>query len=395
VLSILIAMGLWVLFSRKINWPEIFRNNYLLLLWVLYGGISILWSDFAGVAFKRWIKEIGTFVMVLIVITEPNPIESMKTLLRRCMYVLIPFSIILIKYYRDLGVFYSPWGGYANLAGVTTDKNGLGRLCLVSVFFFFWAIVTMRHNKNKHVGTHELLIAVLFIIMSLWLLIKVNSATSLGALLIGIAIFSLLGTGIFKRNVKYLGVFVVLVLPALFLIEWAFNLTETAVTMLGRNLTLTGRTDLWKDLVALGGSPIFGTGYDSFWIGPRLERLWQKYWWSPNEAHNGYLEVYLSLGAVGLVLLASILVSTFKKIQKNLISGDFDYARFRMAFLFILLFYNITEAAFRGMSQMWLVFLLIALEHRAVPGLAVATLPLKETIRERKKIDASYYKASF
>jgi O-antigen ligase len=138
-------------------------------------------------------------------------------------------------------------------------------------------------------------------------------------------------------------------------------------------MTLTGRTDLWKDLLALSASPVFGAGYDSFWLGDRLEKLWEKYWWLPNEAHNGYLEVYLNVGLIGLLLLAGILISTYKKIQKTLMV-DSDYGRFKMAFFIMILSYNITEAAFRGMAFMWLMFLLIAVENPPPSALPVPGL---------------------
>lgn len=360
VLSILIIIGLCILFRRAIDWPKMVKSNFWILVWVLYGGISILWSDYSGVAFKRWIKEIGTIIMVLIVMTEQDPAESIKVLLRRSAYVLIPLSIIAIKYYRDAGVAYSPWGGSANIAGVATDKNALGRLCLVSAFFFFWALASF--SKNKRLPRTEFLVDLLFLFMIIWLLYSAHSATSTATLLIGMFSFAALGIPVIKKNLKYLGMFLFLTVFLLFFLQWAFNIIENAVALLGRDITLTGRTDLWKDLLALGANPVFGAGYDSFWLGDRLEKLWDKYWWMPNEAHNGYLEIYLNLGLAGLTVLSGIMVSTYKSIQRTLIS-DFDYGRFKMAFFVMVLFYNITEAAFRGLTLMWLVFLLIALDY--------------------------------
>src|SRR5262245_6929118 len=59
IFLLLIAVGLLVLWSRRISWSQIFRNNIWLTLFFLYCGVSILWSDFPFVAFKRWIKALG------------------------------------------------------------------------------------------------------------------------------------------------------------------------------------------------------------------------------------------------------------------------------------------------------------------------------------------------
>ena len=76
----------------------------------------------------------------------------------------------------------------------------------------------------------------------------------------------------------------------------------------GRDATFTGRTGLWETLLQEPINPLIGVGYASFWLGERLERFWAMYPTSPPiEAHNGYLEVYLNLGLIGVCLLAGVL----------------------------------------------------------------------------------------
>ena len=54
--------------------------------------------------------------------------------------------------------------------------------------------------------------------------------------------------------------------------------------------------------------------------------------WHPNEAHNGYLEIYLTLGLIGLFILAGILIHTFRKIRFELFR-NFEWGRYRLGFL--------------------------------------------------------------
>jgi exopolysaccharide production protein ExoQ len=356
----LIVISAFILNKRKIKWSKIFHSNSLIFLFLFYCGISILWSDFQFVSFKRWIKEIGNLIMVLMVLTDRDPVEAIKTMIRRCAYVLIPLSVVLIKYYPLLGRKYHRYSGALTITGVTTNKNNLGLLCLVCGLFLLWDIVSMWRNKNVSIDKEEMFVQLLILIMVLWLLIKSNSATSLICFIIGICLFTCLGMPFIKRNIKFIGLYMFLSILIVITIGFLFDVVQIIIPTFGRDMTFTGRTELWKDCINLAGNPLIGTGYNSFWLGDTMEQLWDKYWWHPTEAHNGYLETYLELGLIGLFLLIGVIFFIFRNIRKELIS-DFEYGSFRILFLFIAILYNFTESAFKGMHLMWFVFLLIAI----------------------------------
>ena len=135
---------------------------------------------------------------------------------------------------------------------------------------------------------------------------------------------------------------------------------EIAAEGLSRDLTLTGRTEIWRDLLEMSGSPLVGVGYESFWLGDRLLEVWDKYSIRINEAHSGYLEIYLDLGLVGLTLLLVLFVCSYVAIVRR-IDDDFDYARFRIAWLIVVLIYNLTESSFKGYTLAWFVLMLTIL----------------------------------
>ena len=64
----------------------------------------------------------------------------------------------------------------------------------------------------------------------------------------------------------------------------------------GRDPTLTDRTKIWSLVLSMHTNPLIGTGYESFWLGPRLLKVWQGGLGGINEAHNGYLEFSSILG---------------------------------------------------------------------------------------------------
>src|SRR2546430_15873252 len=136
VLTALLTLGLIVLLKRGQQVTRLLRANGPVLIFFTYCALSTLWSDYPDVSIKRWIKFVGNFVMVLIVLTDSHPTVAVERLLAKTGFVLLPVSVLLIKYYEDLGrVYYpgesvlSPWK--LMYTGVTDTKNGLGTICLL------------------------------------------------------------------------------------------------------------------------------------------------------------------------------------------------------------------------------------------------------------------------
>jgi exopolysaccharide production protein ExoQ len=127
------------------------------------------------------------------------------------------------------------------------------------------------------------------------------------------------------------------------------------LTLLGRNATLTGRTEVWSTLLAHATNPWIGAGYENFWIGERYE-LFVRLLGGLNQAHNGYIEIYLNIGFVGLALLGGIIITGYKNIL-NGFRNDREAASLKIAFFVMCLIYNFTEASFKMMCPVWFTFL--------------------------------------
>ncbi len=87
------------------------------------------------------------------------------------------------------------------------------------------------------------------------------------------------------------------------------------------------------------------------------ERIWSVYPWKPLEAHNGYIEIYLNLGMVGIALLAIVIVNGYRTVIAAWRQHS-PIASLCLAFFLVGLVYNFTEAAyFRMMTPVWIFFL--------------------------------------
>jgi len=357
---ILIAVGFYVLSKRGVRLSEIVRNNQWLTIFLLYCLISIIWSEFPFVALKRWIKILGHPIMALIILTEPNPKEAVIRLMKRCAYVVVPVSILFIKYYPELGRAFEPWSGLAINTGITTDKNALGADCLILGFFFFWYLLQTWKTERGTWRRNELRLIAGFLIGIWWLFSKAHSATALTSLFIGALV--VVFVGIRSIDKRFIGTYMLAALVLLIIAELTFGISGRFSEGLGRGAGLSGRTLLWSELLKLDTNPILGTGFESFWLGKRPEKLEGIFYYIPNQAHNGYLETYLTLGLIGVFLLLGLFVATFRKIRLE-IFRNFEWGRYRFGFLAAVILYNWAEAAFKTVNPIWFVFYLIALDY--------------------------------
>jgi exopolysaccharide production protein ExoQ len=144
----LLVLGLVILARRRFDWRAVLKNNSWLAALCLYVLLSIVWSEAPFVSIKRAIKMVGSLVMAMVILSEVSPGLAFESILRRLTYILIPFSILLIKYFPDLGVFYLRYTGDRWWIGVTTTKNNLGVLCTVAALFLFWSfLMTWKRRK--------------------------------------------------------------------------------------------------------------------------------------------------------------------------------------------------------------------------------------------------------
>jgi exopolysaccharide production protein ExoQ len=356
----LMVAGACVLYSRKVRISDIVRNNAWLTAFLLYCLVATMWSDFPFVALKRWTKVLGHPIMGLVICTEPDPQEAIRRLMKRCSYVLIPVSILFIKYYPEWGRGFDAWTGTGVNTGITTDKNALGYDCLVLGTFFAAHWMTTYRTAKGWARRAELALIAGFLAMIVWLLLLADSKTSLMCLLI--AVVTMTAVSLRFVNKRYLSLYLIVTVLTLAALESVFGVYASTIEALGRNVTLTDRTDIWREVLKVDINPVFGAGFESFWLGERLERLWQIFWFHPNQAHNGYLETYLNLGWIGVFMLAGVCVSTYLKAKRELLR-NLHAGRYRLGLLLAILVYNYTEATFKAVHLVWFAFYIIALDY--------------------------------
>jgi len=397
IFFVLILLAIGILISRSFRWGNFFARNAALMAFLSFALLSVFWSDFPLIAFRRWYRDLGNYLMILVALSDPHPLDALRTLIRRVCYLLIPLSVTLIKYFPDIGRGYSAWTGAPNYSGATSGKDSLGALCMLSILFFFWDTATRWSRRKERRTKKIILVNLAFIGMSLWMLNLSNCATCRVCLPLGCLVVLAARTNWAQRHPIQLKWLLPLGLTLCAIAVYSFNLVDQAAQAVGRDSTFTGRTELWQDIFGMKTNPIVGTGYESFWLGPRLLYLWERNPWQPNQAHNGYLEVYINLGLIGLVLICGFLILSYGSICRKLRTAP-NFASLGLALWTILVVDNLTSASLGKGDLLWMTYLLAGIpsvkvmEDRAAAVAAsdnldeVRSLPKRplETVSQRR-----------
>lgn len=352
----LVAAGLAVFLFRWRRILGLLQANFAIVAFLLYCALSLTWADYSDVGFKRWVKTVGDFIMVLVVISERDPPAAVRRLLTRTGFLLIPLSLLMIKYYPDLARYYDRWDWSTYFSGVTTNKNSLGVICLLFGLTSAWQFLAALRGGDRPGRLRRLLAHGAILGIVVWLLKLANSMTSSACFLLGLVVLLAVEFRAIGRTplVVHTLVASLIAFPSAVL----FVGIESVLQMMGKDPTLTDRTLIWDLLLDLVSNPWLGMGFENFWLGPRLDRIWAAYSWAPNQAHNGYLEIYLNLGWIGIALVVAILLVGYRTVLVGLRRSP-STGSLMLAFFVVGIVYNFTEAAlFRMMAPAWFALLL-------------------------------------
>jgi exopolysaccharide production protein ExoQ len=376
----LIILAIAILFSRSFEWGSFFKRNTALTAFILFALLSVIWSDFPLVAFKRWFRDLGNYIMVFVVLSDPHPVDAVRTVFRRLAYLLVPLSITLDKYFPAISRIYDEWTGVPMYVGVATGKNLLGLIALLSGIFFFWDIIACWSQRKDRRVRRIILLDFAFLAMSMWLLKTANCTTCKVCMGIGCLVILAVHSNWGKRHTGFLKA----AIPGAFLsyvvLAFGFGMLGKFAAAVGKDPTLTDRTKIWAFLLGMHINPLIGTGYESFWLGPRLRWFWTMSGQGHiNEAHNGFLEIYLQLGIIGVFLILAVLIGSYWNICNRLAPFS-SFASLNLAIWTVMLFFCMTEAGFRG-GLMWIVFLLVAVSVKSKEAVPSAIPVAAKTVK--------------
>jgi O-antigen ligase len=175
-----------------------------------------------------------------------------------------------------------------------------------------------------------------------------SSATSLGNLLVVTAAFP-----VYHRILRFRYTILIPTLTFIATVSIAFyalfvTYADQILGSVGKDTTLTGRSEIWPAVFEMiGRKPLLGYGYGAFWFGADTSGaayVQESIGWPAPSAHNGFLDLWLAVGLVGLlVFLAGFLTSFFRGIYLIRLNKVFEKNVWLLIYLTFIAFSNFTE----------------------------------------------------
>jgi O-antigen ligase len=264
-------------------------------------------------------------------------------------------SVLFIVAFPSLGRTYDAVDHVTMYTGVATFKNLLGVLCMACGLACLWAFMGAWQDRESPRRIARLVAYGVNVLLAAGLVVRADSMTSLSSFALAGSLMVASSWKPVKRSPPLL---VGMVLMVISIAGFALFASSGGALLqgIGRNSTLTGRTLIWKAVLAQKIHPLIGAGFESFWMGNRMESVWTMSQNGIQQAHNGYLELYLNLGWIGLALLAAMIVAGYWN-GLALYRRDPQAGRLRIAFLTAAVVFAFTEAGFRMLSPDWFGFL--------------------------------------
>jgi len=375
----LILGAVVVLVRRGFAWGSFARMNKALILIYAYLAVSAVWADYSVPTLKRAIKDFGSVLVALVLLTERDPVGAIRTVFVRVSYLLFPLSVVFIKYFPDIG--RTPSRGGENLfCGVCEHKSGLGVMVFVIGQLILFDLLEMRRERGARMQRTEEWIRYGMVGMCFWLLSTCNSASALISFVLGCLILWGTTRSLRLGNPKRMVVRGLAVLVGVALVETTFDASTAILEALGRSPSLTGRTLIWELAKEAQHHPLLGTGYYSFWDTAGAEMIIERWGGALRTTHNGYLEMYLDGGLVGVGLLILLLLVWGRRSVKRMLGGSL-FGRMTLMFWVLAVIFNNSEALFFRLNPLWFTLLLTMIEcpFPARSAEVVPVLPTDDT----------------
>lgn len=361
---ILIFSSLLVFIYRHRIYPILFKEK-LLWIFLLIALASILWSEYPPATLKHILTVIEMTTFSIYFVGRFNLNEQLR-LICYAFGLASLLSLLFCLAFPSYGVMgvgvNSTSEGLAHYGvwrGIYTHKNTLGRMMALTVLSFICLSQNNWLNRlYKYTCTS----------LAIFLLIVSTSKTSM---LTVITLFTLLP---FYKAMRWtyrlaLPFFIAIILVSSSSVTLAIDNLDAFTSVLGKDITLTGRTGIWGlVLLKIADKPWLGYGYHGFWNGWDGESadIWRVLKWECPHSHNGFLDLTLDLGLIGLaVFILTFLAACLRSIMLMRKTRD-NTGIFPILYLTFMLLVNLTESSIVTLNSIWVVFVIVVLSTHTV-----------------------------
>ncbi|TFC49455.1 O-antigen ligase domain-containing protein [Cryobacterium sp. TMT2-17-1] len=286
--------------------------------------LSLAWSFYLGASLigvtLQWATTLAALFLALC-LSWAELLRTLAAALRWILALSLAFELIVALFVRqavlpfwvDYGTRNVPESYYwtrgillqgGPIEGIVANRNLLGFVALIAVIVF--AVQLAAGTVSRNWGLAWLGLGVFVLLLTRSATVTLAAAAVAAALLFALWARRRLPEG---RRPVYLVAGASVVVGGVGLVA----LTPQLLALLGKSADLTGRLDIWRSVAGLAAErPVFGWGWVSYWapwVEP-FEGLAVRRGVVYLQAHNAWLDVWLQLGVLGLIIFAAAVFST-------------------------------------------------------------------------------------
>ncbi len=345
----LLAVSAIIIFWRAgLAWLLARLLNPFLPLFVALAVASIAWSIDPTLSLRRLTRLITIVLACAAFVLMGWHARRYQNVVRPILTIMLLGSILFGLAFPSLAIhqetsaeLIGAWHGLAN------HKNSLGALSSIALIFWFHAWLTREVKSLPALAGGA--------VATTCLVLSRSSTSMAAALFVMVLLLVLLRSpqGL-RPYIPYLVAMLVTILliyalAILNLIPGLGTLMAPITALTGKDMTFTGRTEIWAILSEhIRYHPFLGTGYGAYWTaGPvagtqSYEFVWRMGSFYPGSAHNGYLEIVNDLGWTGLACLIAYII-TYVRQSLQLLGIDRNQGILYLALFFQQAITNLSE----------------------------------------------------
>jgi O-antigen ligase len=294
--------------------------------------MSLLWSISPLLTLRRGVSLLVS-TLIGVYLGERFSVEQFARMLAQAFCMMI--TAVSVLYVVAPARLVDEFSSVGALKGLSLTKNAFGGYMAIAVVL----LMLVKFRRFRWMRPVFLIAAFAFLVSS-------RSATSLVVCGVMIAAMPLWRMVQLQEQRRYL-VYTTLLTGALLSAYFVWNNSEQVLGVVGRDSTLSGRTQLWSSVTsAIGRHPFLGYGYGAFWAGMKGEALdvWVANKWLSTAADNGYLDLCLGLGLLGLSVFICVLVIAFRRAGEHLRSNKTSMGLWPITYFMFFALHNVCES---------------------------------------------------
>ncbi|MBV9102908.1 MAG: O-antigen ligase family protein [Candidatus Eremiobacteraeota bacterium] len=338
------------------------RRSLPLVFLVAELGLTAMWSADPAVTLKRAIGLLGTTAVAYYLVCRFEHRRALA-IVAVAMGATVAMSLVAVAIFPSFGVMQDEYAG--SWRGVFAHKNTAGAALALAIP----ALLVFLRSGASLVRVAAILAAVASAIF----LVGTQSASAIVATAVAASILVVVWL---SRSARLRPFAIVLGIGLALSMLMGVLHWQDAIDALGRDATLTGRTDIWPAaLQAIADKPLLGYGYSVFWLpdGPVLQYIGADKGWHPYHAHEGFLQLALDGGLVAVATFGLVALDGLAAALSYARRTPLDIAPWPLVAIGTFLLLNLSDSLIAGFnSVIWVMFSVAYLS-------AVSARPLRET----------------